>query len=742
MKVLIPLIVPLLLYGCFGSDDNASTSLSGTVADGYIENATVCFDANGNLSCDDSEPTTTTAADGTYTVTATGSLDGLAVIAVVGPDSKDADDNGQTMAEAGKAGFNFMAPAENPEVVSPLSTLVQFEIISNPDFSLDEAQSVVKETLNIDNDDLNLLEYDFVEAAESGDSFATNIKNVTEVLSSALGDVTSNMENDSAIASLKAGGDAGMKAFQTGIMDMIKETVIPSTVKSDGTLVGDVDNLKAQLKGAFRPGDCGVGDPTCDGAGSLVSGFQTAVTAKKKAVKVAATAGEQTVSDVKALMENGLVIGFPTTDNYYNASDENTEMGEDVGLFVEYHKMGTNGEFFAEKILVESEGSWFDPVESMIGSVEFDDHWTLNPKSGMWAPGDMPYDEGDGGGDHMPIFSKGCMSLPGSFSDKMCFKERDLSGKTIASIMCPDGTSSDDTDDGFCNALDGGSAKFKSGSKGLDLSYSYNFDRYRVYIDPCIFGGSCDDMGFEDDNGPISDINTFKTFYNLEDGIMEYIGNDCNVVFTFNNDKILYADGGSCANKNSISAADGDGVESLNFEIKSIGTSQAKVLITGVPQIYVENNPGDLPVGAKLLFAEVTTNATGIESDTNTSGTGIFDGTFMKAGVSRKMSFDTGEQKIGTYQFLDSITAAMGWDTFPYPTSIYEPPEPFIPGTGGDVEECNIWLGLTDDQRAVETSPDYQCLDYCQSNEGDSTCGDVCALLTDDEDLSSYMCIE
>ena len=51
MKVLIPLLVPLFLYGCFGSDNNnSSTSLSGTVADGYIENATVCFDSNGNLS--------------------------------------------------------------------------------------------------------------------------------------------------------------------------------------------------------------------------------------------------------------------------------------------------------------------------------------------------------------------------------------------------------------------------------------------------------------------------------------------------------------------------------------------------------------------------------------------------------------------------------------------------------------------------------------------------------------------
>ena len=35
------------------------------------------------------------------------------------------------------------------------------------------------------------------------------------------------MNDDTAIASLKDGAD-GMKAFQTGIMDMIKETVIPA----------------------------------------------------------------------------------------------------------------------------------------------------------------------------------------------------------------------------------------------------------------------------------------------------------------------------------------------------------------------------------------------------------------------------------------------------------------------------------------------------------------------------------
>ena len=271
------------------------------------------------------------------------------MIAVVGPDSKDADDGGLTMSEAGKEGFNFMAPAENPEVVSPLSTLVQFEIISNPDFSLDEAQGAVKETLGIDNDDLNLLEYDFVAAAETGDSFATNIKNVTEVLSSALGDVTKNMNSDSAIANLKDGGDDGMKAFQSGILDMIKETVIPSTV-AGGAVTGTVDDLKAQLKGAFRPGDCSGGSLIVILLALLFLGFKLPLLLKKKAVKVAATAGAQTISDVKALMENGIVIGYPVDGETYDSGGTETAAPDD-SLYVEYIKMSGESEFEAEKIL-------------------------------------------------------------------------------------------------------------------------------------------------------------------------------------------------------------------------------------------------------------------------------------------------------------------------------------------------------------------------------------------------------
>ena len=56
-------------------------------------------------------------------------------------------------------------------------------------------------------------------------------------------------------------------------------------------------------------------------------------------------------------------------------------------------------------------------------------------------------DSSTGDGDSVvecQLSQKGCMSFGNSFSDKLCFKERNLAGKTIASVMCPDGTSTGD----------------------------------------------------------------------------------------------------------------------------------------------------------------------------------------------------------------------------------------------------------------------------------------------------------
>lgn len=55
--------------GGSGSTPSGTTSVAGKVADGYLENATVFMDKNGNYILDAGEPFTTTDANGSYTLT-------------------------------------------------------------------------------------------------------------------------------------------------------------------------------------------------------------------------------------------------------------------------------------------------------------------------------------------------------------------------------------------------------------------------------------------------------------------------------------------------------------------------------------------------------------------------------------------------------------------------------------------------------------------------------------------------
>ena len=98
-------------------------------------------------------------------------------------------------------------------------------------------------------------------------------------------------------------------------------------------------------------------------------------------------------------------------------------------------KMAGEGEFEAEKILVERfinwDYVWVDPFESSYGSINEDD-WSMNPSTGMWGFGDIPMDDSpSGGGDSgygMPTFTKGCMSF-GALSENNMYERKKSSWK-------------------------------------------------------------------------------------------------------------------------------------------------------------------------------------------------------------------------------------------------------------------------------------------------------------------------
>lgn len=123
-KLMIAASVALAMAGCGGGgSDNSepTTSVSGTLVDGYLAGATVCVDANANGKCDTGEASATTNASGAFTIAGvkTSVASSSPLVAEVPSTAVDAE----TSAAVG-SGFVLSTPA-GKTVISPLTTLVQ-----------------------------------------------------------------------------------------------------------------------------------------------------------------------------------------------------------------------------------------------------------------------------------------------------------------------------------------------------------------------------------------------------------------------------------------------------------------------------------------------------------------------------------------------------------------------------------------------------------------------------------------
>lgn len=127
-RILLTAVAISTLAACGGgggSGTPTTATLSGTVVDGYIEGAKVCLDVNANGACDNGEPSATTDASGKYKLdVGTINTSGLNIIADIPDTAKDSDDNGQTLAQAGKSAYTMLTTASEPTVVTPLTTLI------------------------------------------------------------------------------------------------------------------------------------------------------------------------------------------------------------------------------------------------------------------------------------------------------------------------------------------------------------------------------------------------------------------------------------------------------------------------------------------------------------------------------------------------------------------------------------------------------------------------------------------
>lgn len=180
---LAALSVAALLAACGGGGDGATGNTSGgggtpapqtaslpvTVIDGPIQGAVVCLDRNLNGACDAGEPKATTDANGQVTLTIDkGDLNKYPVLAFVGVDAVDKD--------TGKVAVPFVlkAPADQPGVVSPITTLVQITI-ENTGTSTGDAAKAVQQQLGVNASP-------FADYTQGNSADANNLKRIAQLV--------------------------------------------------------------------------------------------------------------------------------------------------------------------------------------------------------------------------------------------------------------------------------------------------------------------------------------------------------------------------------------------------------------------------------------------------------------------------------------------------------------------------------------------------------------------------------
>ncbi|HEY5975927.1 MAG TPA: hypothetical protein VIU41_14420, partial [Geobacteraceae bacterium] len=146
------LVLAGAIAGCGGgggsssSGTPSSTTISGTVADGYLAGAEVFLDKNGTYQWDGVEPRTTTDANGAYsmTVSAADAANYPMVARVIAGTTIDKDTNTVVTNS-----YVMSAPAGAAGFISPMSTLIREKMAANPSMTLADAMTQLRNQMNL-----------------------------------------------------------------------------------------------------------------------------------------------------------------------------------------------------------------------------------------------------------------------------------------------------------------------------------------------------------------------------------------------------------------------------------------------------------------------------------------------------------------------------------------------------------------------------------------------------------------
>ncbi|MBJ6726614.1 hypothetical protein [Geomesophilobacter sediminis] len=167
------LIVAGLMAGCSGGSNSGTSgaTVSGKVADGYLVNAVVFMDKNGNYQLDPGEPSATTDQNGSYTLNVAPEDVGkypIVAMAIQGQ-TTDADTN-----QAVTGTYVMSMPAQavsgtGTAMVTPMTTLIRENMEANPGMTLTDAMTQLRDQMNLPAGTNMMADYVSLGAAGSTD---------------------------------------------------------------------------------------------------------------------------------------------------------------------------------------------------------------------------------------------------------------------------------------------------------------------------------------------------------------------------------------------------------------------------------------------------------------------------------------------------------------------------------------------------------------------------------------------
>ncbi|WP_205944432.1 beta strand repeat-containing protein [Pelagibius litoralis] len=226
--------------------------ISGEVVDGYIANATVFRDANGNGQLDDGEVSTITDINGNFT------LEGGSgpLIAVGGTD-----------VSTGLAFKGVLKAPAGATVITPLTTLVQ-QLVEDGDQTAEEAEAAVKEAFGI-AEDFDLSNTDPVAAAAGGDTEALEVVKAGIQVANTATQVK---------AALEGGGASDTEGASNAAYDAIAKQIADNAgagTDTDLTDDGQIGNVLTEA--ANNVDDTDLDNDDVDNATNVIAATNTAV---------------------------------------------------------------------------------------------------------------------------------------------------------------------------------------------------------------------------------------------------------------------------------------------------------------------------------------------------------------------------------------------------------------------------------------------------------------------------------